>query len=180
MASRSIFHKKHLYSQLPVQVLSVFFFHIFHNVGHIAFQNPAQLIDCMGGNVFATLHCVVGGSGEAQFHQTVRRDPTVCHRAKQRFIADHFIAPFLSYQYNSTKHTWICTISRIYYDLLGGVFEIMEEQLIDPSSGILLSPSYHGEYCLGNGEQQAYPCCCDECDYYLVCFPDWQTACWDT
>ena len=24
--------------------------------------------------------------------------------------------------------------------------------------------------CLGNGEQ-GFECCCDECDYYLVCFP---------
>ena len=24
--------------------------------------------------------------------------------------------------------------------------------------------------CLGNGEQ-GFECCCDECDYYLLCFP---------
>ena len=25
--------------------------------------------------------------------------------------------------------------------------------------------------CLGNGDQ-GFECCCDECDYYLLCFPD--------
>lgn len=25
--------------------------------------------------------------------------------------------------------------------------------------------------CLGNGEQ-GFECCCDECDYYLLCFPN--------
>ena len=26
--------------------------------------------------------------------------------------------------------------------------------------------------CLGNGEQ-GYECCCDECDYFLFCFPEY-------
>ena len=26
------------------------------------------------------------------------------------------------------------------------------------------------DICLGNGEQ-GFECCCDECDYYLLCFP---------
>ena len=25
--------------------------------------------------------------------------------------------------------------------------------------------------CIGNGEQ-GFECCCDECDYYLFCFPE--------
>ena len=25
--------------------------------------------------------------------------------------------------------------------------------------------------CLGSGEQD-FECCCDECDYYLLCFPE--------
>jgi hypothetical protein len=37
-----------------------------------------------------------------------------------------------------------------------------------------LTPSYHGEKCLGNGEHPGIECCCDNCDYYLACFPDWQ------
>ena len=37
-------------------------------------------------------------------------------------------------------------------------------------TGIELTP---GEplVCLGNGEQ-GFECCCDECDYYLLCYPE--------
>ena len=44
---------------------------------------------------------------------------------------------------------------------------------IDTATGIPLTPSYHGELCLGNGDHPQFECCCDECDYYLTCFPDW-------
>ena len=27
------------------------------------------------------------------------------------------------------------------------------------------------DVCLGNGEY-GFECCCDECDYYLLCFPE--------
>ena len=45
---------------------------------------------------------------------------------------------------------------------------------VDPCTGILLIPSLHGEHCLGNGLHPGYECCCDECDYLLECFPDWE------
>ena len=45
--------------------------------------------------------------------------------------------------------------------------------LIDPSTGIVLTPSFHGEQCQGNGEHPEVECCCDECDHYLACFPDY-------
>lgn len=38
----------------------------------------------------------------------------------------------------------------------------------------MLTPSYHGELCRHNGDNPDYEIACDECDYYLVCFPDWQ------
>lgn len=47
------------------------------------------------------------------------------------------------------------------------------DDLIDPT-GTPLTPSWHGIECLGNGDWPGYECCCDECDYYLVCFPDWR------
>ena len=28
--------------------------------------------------------------------------------------------------------------------------------------------------CLGSGEQ-GFECCCDECDYYLLCFPEFDS-----
>lgn len=41
---------------------------------------------------------------------------------------------------------------------------------------IQLHPSYHGEECIHNGEHTGFECCCDECDYYLACFPDWKDS----
>lgn len=46
---------------------------------------------------------------------------------------------------------------------------------IDPSTSTPLIPGLHGADCPGNGETAGYECCCDECDYYLICFPDWET-----
>lgn len=37
-----------------------------------------------------------------------------------------------------------------------------------------LKPSFHGEDCPGNGEHPGIECQCDECDFYLQCFPDWK------
>ena len=37
-------------------------------------------------------------------------------------------------------------------------------------TGIKLSPGKPAD-CLGNGEQD-FECCCDECDHYLLCFPE--------
>lgn len=52
--------------------------------------------------------------------------------------------------------------------------------VIDPSTGIELVPSYHGQDCPGNGDRPGLECCCDECDFYLQCFPDWHPgATWD-
>ena len=37
-------------------------------------------------------------------------------------------------------------------------------------TGVELTPG-EPAVCLGNGEQ-GFECCCDECDYYLLCFPE--------
>ena len=37
-------------------------------------------------------------------------------------------------------------------------------------TGIELTPG-EPSVCLGNGEQ-GFECCCDECDYFLLCFPE--------
>ena len=37
-------------------------------------------------------------------------------------------------------------------------------------TGVELTPG-EPDVCLGNGEQ-GFECCCDECDYYLLCFTD--------
>ena len=36
-------------------------------------------------------------------------------------------------------------------------------------SGVELTPG-EPTVCLGNGEQ-GFECCCDECDYLMLCFP---------
>lgn len=36
----------------------------------------------------------------------------------------------------------------------------------------ILTPSFHGENCRHNGENPKYEPACDNCDYFLICFPD--------
>ena len=40
-------------------------------------------------------------------------------------------------------------------------------------TGIELTPA-EPNVCLGNGEQ-GFECCCDECDYLLLCFPEFDS-----
>ena len=47
--------------------------------------------------------------------------------------------------------------------------KIVQEKITD-ITGIELTPR-HPTVCLGNGEQ-GFECCCDECDYFLLCFPE--------
>ena len=61
----------------------------FHNIGYIAFQQDAQLVDGIGGHVFSVLHGVVIRLGKAHFEQSVGRDSFFLHRPEQGFIADH-------------------------------------------------------------------------------------------
>ena len=42
--------------------------------------------------------------------------------------------------------------------------------LIDPT-GAVLAPG-DPEHCQGNGEHPGYEICCDECDFFLMCFPE--------
>jgi hypothetical protein len=39
-------------------------------------------------------------------------------------------------------------------------------------TGIILIPGNHGSDCPGNGTVPDLECCCDECDYCLLCFPE--------
>ena len=45
----------------------------------------------------------------------------------------------------------------------------IQEKIMD-ITGIELTPG-KSTVCLGNGEQ-GFECCCDECDYFLLCFPE--------
>ena len=44
----------------------------------------------------------------------------------------------------------------------------------DPATGVELNPGPGGRDCPGNGMLPQIECCCDECAYYLLCFPNWQ------
>ena len=46
----------------------------------------------------------------------------------------------------------------------------MSKTIID-ITGVELMPGEPAS-CLGNGDQ-GFECCCDECDYYLLCFPEY-------
>ena len=48
----------------------------------------------------------------------------------------------------------------------------MQEKIID-ITGVELTPG-EPAFCLGNGEQ-GFECCCDECDYFLLCFPEFDS-----
>lgn len=48
--------------------------------------------------------------------------------------------------------------------------------MITDVTGVPLTPGNEGEYCLGNGKHKdvfgdLIDCCCDECDWFLECFP---------
>ena len=45
----------------------------------------------------------------------------------------------------------------------------IQEKIID-ITGIELTPG-NPTVCLGNGNQR-FECCCDECDCFLLCFPE--------
>ena len=45
----------------------------------------------------------------------------------------------------------------------------IQEKITD-ITGIELTPRTP-DVCLGNGKQD-FECCCDECDYFLLCFPE--------
>ena len=44
------------------------------------------------------------------------------------------------------------------------------QKRISDITGVELMPGEPG-ICIGNG-YQGFECCCDECDYYLLCFPE--------
>ena len=50
-----------------------------------------------------------------------------------------------------------------------GVYMKKSKTVID-ITGVELTPG-ETSVCLDNGEE-GFECCCDECDYYLLCFPE--------
>lgn len=46
------------------------------------------------------------------------------------------------------------------------------EPEIDPWTGAVLTPG-DPERCAGNGKEDPMACCCDACNFFLACFPEW-------
>ena len=57
-----------------------------------------------------------------------------------------------------------------FYMLIGGYMNKDISRKVIVVTGTELTPG-EPTVCLGNGEQ-GFECCCDECDYYLLCFPE--------
>ena len=59
---------------------------------------------------------------------------------------------------------------RTFCILMGGYMSKNLQKKIIDVIGVELFPG-EPTVCLGNGEQ-GFECCCDECDYYLLCFAE--------
>ena len=62
----------------------------------------------------------------------------------------------------------------LFYMLIGGYMSKNIQKKIIDITGVELTPG-KPNVCLGNGKQ-GFECCCDECDYYLLCFPEFEHA----
>ncbi len=57
------------------------------------------------------------------------------------------------------------------------VEKITKKKRVVDVTGVILTPGNGGKYCKGNGEHRDWKgkmieCCCDECDYFLLCFDE--------
>ncbi len=67
----------------------------------------------------------------------------------------------------------VASVAHLFYMLIGGhMSKNIQKRVIDITGIELMA----GEpaVCLGNGEH-GFECCCDECDYYLLCFPEFDS-----
>lgn len=62
---------------------------------------------------------------------------------------------------------------RTFYMQIGGNMDKNIQKKVTDVTGIELAPG-EPTVCLGSGEQ-GFECCCDECDYYLLCFTGFNT-----
>ena len=64
----------------------------------------------------------------------------------------------------------VASVAHLFYMLIGGYMSKSITKRVMDITDIELMPG-EPTVCLGNGEQ-GFECCCDECDYYLLCFPE--------
>ena len=63
----------------------------------------------------------------------------------------------------------VASVAHLFYMLIGGYMRKNIQKRVIDITGVELMLG-EPTVCLGNGEQ-GFECCCDECDYYLLCFP---------
>ena len=63
--------------------------------------------------------------------------------------------------------------AHFFYMLNGGYMSKNNPKKVIDITDVELTPG-EPKVCLGNGEQ-GFECCCDECDYFLLCFPQFDT-----
>ncbi len=64
----------------------------------------------------------------------------------------------------------VASVAHLFYMLMGGYMSKNIQKMVTDITGIELMPG-EPTVCLGNGEH-CFECCCDECDHYLLCFPE--------
>ena len=64
----------------------------------------------------------------------------------------------------------VASVAHLFYMQIGENMDKNIQKKVIDITGIELTPG-EPTVCLGNGEQ-GFECCCDECDYYLLCFTD--------
>ena len=52
---------------------------------------------------------------------------------------------------------------------------LTDDEIFELLATIKLTPSYHGQACIAHGEHLCVECCCDACDFFLICFPEYDT-----
>lgn len=51
-------------------------------------------------------------------------------------------------------------------------FEETVPEKVTDVTGAVLTPGKPAQ-CQGNGEDEEFECCCDECDWLMLCFPEY-------
>ena len=81
------------------------------------------------------------------------------------------IEAYSEYEKEVLQLYFVCVLLHIYEKR--HIISLMEEIFMSEQEEIL-TPSYHGELCLHTVYNLNYEIACDECDFYLTCFPDWK------
>ena len=69
----------------------------------------------------------------------------------------------------------MASVAHLFYMFVGGYMGKNIQKKIVDITGVELMPG-EPALCLGNGERD-FECCCDECDYYLLCFTEFNSTC---